>query len=65
LDIRKDLFSKEVVQHRQGLPREGEESLSLKVFQSCRDVTVRDAGSGHGADGLITRLDLREVFQPS
>jgi len=26
-------------------------SLSLVVFQNCRDVALRDVGSGHGGEG--------------
>jgi len=41
LDIRRNLFSESVNALAQ-LPREVVESLSLEVFQNCRDVALRD-----------------------
>jgi len=39
------------------------ESLSLKVFKKCGDVTLRDVVSEHNGEGLMVGLDLRCLFQ--
>lgn len=44
------------------LPRDWGESPSLEVFQSCRDVALRDVGSGHSKMGCTG--DLRGLSQP-
>jgi len=53
LDFRNSSFPKGVVMQWHGLPRAVVESLCLEVSRNCGDVALRDAGSGHGGDGLM------------
>lgn len=40
MDIRRNFFTGRVVKHRNGLPREMEESLSLEVFHKRLDMAL-------------------------
>ena len=42
LNIRKNVFTKRIVKHRNRLPREAVESPSLEVFKRRVDVVLRD-----------------------
>ena len=51
LDIRENFSSDRVVRQWHRLPKEVEESLSLKVLEKRVDVSLRDMISGHVAMG--------------
>ena len=50
MDIRKNVFSKRVVEHWKRLPREMVELLFLEVFRKHGDVALRDVVSGDGLE---------------
>ena len=54
----RNLRCKTPFQH--GLPREV--VGSLEVFQNCRDVALREVGSGHGGGGLGLDMVILVVF---
>lgn len=56
----KNLFTERVAKHRNRLPKEVVESLSLEVFQKCADVVLRAM-----VLGLMVGLgELGGLFQP-
>lgn len=58
MDFRKNLFSKGLVKHWNGLSREVVDSQSHEMFKKRGDVALKDMISGHTGEG-----DLRGLFQ--